>query len=332
MTEPRFVVLMPVLNDWANAASVLAEVDSTFSARGWAGSALIVDDGSSENAAPLDFSPASLQTVEVIRLRRNLGHQRAISVGLCHLERSKTGAHVIVMDGDGQDAPADIPALVEEFERHAGRRVVFAGRTKRPEGSLFKAFYWLYRVLHRLLTGRTIRVGNFSVLPGRAVGAITCSPDAWSHYAAAVYQTRLPVAVVDIARAKRLKGPPKMKFVGLVTHGLAAIAVFGDIVSVRLLIAAAAASLAAGVLVVAAWVAVATEAVEWAAGGVWAAAAALILLTQLNVGALVVGFLIHRGRRAAPVIPRRDFEHFIDRVEHWSGRGITPRSGASASA
>lgn len=42
----------------------------------------------------------------MLRLRRKLGHQRAIAVGLCHVAESVDANTITVMDGDGQDAPA----------------------------------------------------------------------------------------------------------------------------------------------------------------------------------------------------------------------------------
>jgi len=50
---------------------------------------VLVDDGSVERCDPHDFQ-ADFSTVRVIRtlrLRRNLGHQRAIAVGLAHVQQ-----------------------------------------------------------------------------------------------------------------------------------------------------------------------------------------------------------------------------------------------------
>lgn len=312
-----FLVLAPILDDWPSIESVLQGLDDVFEERGWIGSVLLVDDGSSEEPPPLGFEPGALRVVEILRLTRNLGHQRAICVGLCHLERAHPACPVIVMDGDGQDDPRDVPGLVAEYDRKGDGWAVFAGRSKRPEGALFKVFYGLYKVLHRVLTGRTIRVGNFSVLSPRAVGAVTSSPEAWSHYAAAVSQSRVPVAIVDIPRAQRLQGPPKMNFVALVTHGLSAISVFGDIVSVRLLIAAGLATVVGVVLVLGMWLLPVATGAAMPAGAAWLTVAAVVFLTQINIGALVVGFLIHHGRRTASVIPRRHFEHFVSGLRRW---------------
>ena len=67
-----------------------------------------------------------------------------------------------------------------------------AERGRRIEGVKFKMFYMCYRLLHFLLTGRGIRVGNFSVLPIHHLNSIVAYPELWNHYAAAIVDSRLP--------------------------------------------------------------------------------------------------------------------------------------------
>src|SRR3989442_8500804 len=97
----------------------------------------------------------------------------------------------------------------------------------------------MYGVLHRLLTGLRVRVGNFSPLPPEMLSRLVVVSDLWNHYPASVYKARLPVALLPTRRAPRLAGESRMNFVGLVTHGLSAISLFGDRVGVRLLVATA---------------------------------------------------------------------------------------------
>ena len=71
----------------------------------------------------------------MLRLRRNLGHQRAIAIGLTYIQAQMTTAYeaVVVMDGDGEDAPEDVPRLLARLEAEGGRSIVFAERTRRSE-------------------------------------------------------------------------------------------------------------------------------------------------------------------------------------------------------
>ena len=64
-----------------------------------------------------------------------------------------------------EDEPADVPRLLERLRGTDGRTVVFAERTRRSEGLLFRVGYAAYRLFHLLLIGVSVRVGNFSALP-----------------------------------------------------------------------------------------------------------------------------------------------------------------------
>ena len=69
---------------------------------------------------------------------------------------------VLVMDGDGEDPPEAIPALLAQ----AGDRKDFcivAQRRKRTEKISFKLSYMVYKTVFRLVTGKQISFGNFSL-------------------------------------------------------------------------------------------------------------------------------------------------------------------------
>jgi polyisoprenyl-phosphate glycosyltransferase len=61
-------------------------------------------------------------------------------------------------------------------------------------------------------------------------------PSIWSHFAATVLNSRLPLSLVACARGSRYVGEPKTNLVNLVVHGLSAIAVFSEVMLTRLLL------------------------------------------------------------------------------------------------
>src|SRR5262249_39641050 len=111
------IVLIPVFNDWDSRARLLPKLDVVLAGRGVVADVLVLDDGSPrEPDAIVDANPFSaLARVDVLRLRRNLGHQRAIAVGLAYLEDCLGCDTVVIMDGDGEDAPADVPRLLDRL-------------------------------------------------------------------------------------------------------------------------------------------------------------------------------------------------------------------------
>ena len=159
-------VLTPVYNDWAALSALIAALDRELAHRDRAATLVIVDDGSPQDAHGLGpFDAAALTAIEIVHLRRNLGHQRAIAVGLAYLEAGHAPDVVVIMDADGEDRPEDVNRLLDALESEGSLRVVFAERTRRSEGRVFASLYWLYRLVHFLLTGERVRVGNFSAVP-----------------------------------------------------------------------------------------------------------------------------------------------------------------------
>jgi glycosyltransferase involved in cell wall biosynthesis len=233
------VVLMPVYNDWKALSLLLPDLDRALASSELKTRIVLVDDGSTVTT-PGTLGQShfnSIVSIEIVSLRRNLGHQRAIAVGLCYIEANLPQCLVVVMDADGEDDPKDVPRLVRECVAHRDEKIVFAARTRRSEGWLFTLCYHLYRLIHFLLTGIRVRVGNFSVIPPQALKRLVVVSELWNHYAAAVHKAKLPLVLIPTERGERLEGPSRMSMVSLVVHGLSAMAVFGDLIGVRLLLA-----------------------------------------------------------------------------------------------
>jgi polyisoprenyl-phosphate glycosyltransferase len=206
-SETEFALLFPVLDDWESLRIVLKRVDAELTSAGLAAYVLCVDDGSSV-PPPDDLLPPSstaLRGVEIVSLKGNFGHQRAIAVGLSHAATRHAFAAVIVMDADGEDLPSDVPRLVAEF-RQRGDRVVFAQRTRRSEGVAFTAGYHTYRLFHRVLTGIPVQVGNFCLIPDSLLQRLVVTSDLWNHCAAAIVHARLPATMVPTRRGDRVAG------------------------------------------------------------------------------------------------------------------------------
>jgi len=279
---------------------------------------LIINDGSSEALpAPLiSWRPESLHAVDVLELYGNLGHQRALCCGLVQVYQEDATDAVLIMDADGEDAPSDVPALLDCYFAENQRMLVFASRARRTEGLVFKFFYQTYRTLHRMFVGFDIRIGNFSVIPFGAVASLVRSRHLWNHYAAAAVKSRFPLTAIPIAKAKRIQGQSKMNFVSLLIHGLSALAVNTDNIAARSVVMA---SMALGLGILALAVVVFLRLGTSLAIAGWATSAAgLILLTLLQV--VIIALLFSMGvlntRAVAEVIPLRDCPYFMERVKH----------------
>lgn len=308
------VVLMPLRDDWASAAELIRRLDRTIASYPCTVDVLLVDDGSVQVCNPEEFESrfAVVRTIQVLRLRRNLGHQRAIAIGLVHVAQSVTCDAVLVMDGDGEDTPEGALQLVRAFADVNHRtQAIFAERSRRTESLVFRTFYQVYKILHRVFTGISVRVGNFSILPSAYLSTLVVMSELWNHYAAAFFRSALPFTTIPIPRGYRITGNSRMNFVSLAAHGMSAISVFGDVVGVRLLIASMAGSLmaAAGIVTVTMLRFFTNKAIPgWAT---YASGTLAIILIQFITIAISFTFTMLSNRINLSFVPLRDYELFV---------------------
>ena len=230
----RLTVVMPVYNDWESATRLIRDLGVALAAAGFRIDVVAIDDCSTE-PPPATLEPIpGIDRIECVQLAANLGHQRAIAVGLMAIAPERDLDLVAVMDSDGEDRPDELRKLARTATGLAGKAIV-AQRAKRSESLTFKGFYWIYTRIFRLLTGHRINFGNFSVLQASQVRRVIGNPHIWNNFPAAVLHSRIPVEYLPTTRGTRYAGQSRMNFVGLVAHGLGAISVLSEAVFVRIL-------------------------------------------------------------------------------------------------
>ena len=108
--SPAVSVIVPVYNEEENIPILQAELRAAL--RGIDHELIFVDDGSADRTAQrIEAAP----NLRMIRFERNAGQSAAIYAGL----QAARGAILVLIDGDLQNDPADIPKLVGEIARGA---------------------------------------------------------------------------------------------------------------------------------------------------------------------------------------------------------------------
>ncbi|OMP31166.1 glycosyltransferase [Mangrovimonas sp. DI 80] len=234
---PKVTIVAPVFNDWESVKFLLAELSHLYSLNSLNIIRLIlVNDGSTEECDNKELK--SLFPISIIELNTNMGHQRSISIGLSYCNDHSEGENfIIVMDSDGEDRPIDIENLLVEANLHHNT-IIFAKRQKRTEAMWFKGFYKLYKYGFKILTSHHLDFGNFSCIPSKLVPKVVSIPEIWNHYSGGMLKSRIPHKAVGTDRGERYAGTSKMNFHNLVLHGMSAISIYLDVMSVRLLIGA----------------------------------------------------------------------------------------------
>lgn len=283
------VIVTPVYEDVEASSKLFDELGSHF---GKSVFIVAVDDGSVRQPLPLtNLTDANVSGV-VLRLRRNVGHQRAIAVGLGFAaEHMHPSQAVVVMDSDGEDVPATIPALLDALQ-DLECDVVVSQRKSRVETLKFKTFYAVYKSFFRLMTGRSISFGNFMALKYHSVQRLAVMQEFPIHVAGAVLASKLRIKPTSIDRGPRYAGQSKMNFIGLALHGFKALMIFAEDVLVRVGIACA---VIAGFSFIGVSLAVVLKLVGLSTPGWFSIALGILVLIFLQTGALALMTLMLTG-------------------------------------
>jgi dolichol-phosphate mannosyltransferase len=219
-SPPELSVVVPLYNEQDNLAELHRRLDAALAGLGAACEILYVDDGS-RDATPqrLDAIQEADPRVVVLRLSRNFGHQAGVTAGLDHAR----GRAVVVMDGDLQDPPEVLPQFVAKWRE--GYDVVYAVRTRRKEGLLKRAGYFVFYRLLRAISDLDIPLdsGDFCLMDRKVVDALNRLPERRRFVRG--LRTYVGFRQVGLAyeRDARAAGAPKYTFralAGLAVDGL----------------------------------------------------------------------------------------------------------------
>jgi dolichol-phosphate mannosyltransferase len=125
--SPLISVVVPVKNEVANIAPLIAEIRIALA--GVAHEIVYVDDGSDDGTA--DALREAAEAAPLVRRRHQLscGQSAAIVTGV----RAAQGEWIATLDGDGQNDPADIPALWARAQGEPGLILLAGHRTRRRD-------------------------------------------------------------------------------------------------------------------------------------------------------------------------------------------------------
>lgn len=125
-------VVLPVCNERDNLAPLLTEVRAALGARRF--EVIAVDDASTDGSLDELVRLRSHEpALRIVALERRSGQSAAIAAGW----DAARGEVVVMLDADGQNDPADIPALLDRLEAETGPAAAVGYRVRRRD-SLWK--------------------------------------------------------------------------------------------------------------------------------------------------------------------------------------------------
>ncbi|RAG84627.1 glycosyltransferase [Streptacidiphilus pinicola] len=205
---PLLSVVIPIYNEQDALPLTAARLRPILDGIGGSYEVVGVDDGSGDDTAQvLDRLQLEWPELRVVRLRRNSGHQAALTAGL----HRALGQYVVSIDADLQDPPEKIVDMLA-LARDEGFDIVQGVRDDRSSDTFFKrstaAGY--YSVMRRLV-GREIpkHAGDYRLLSRAAVDALKSLPETQPVYRLLVPWLGFRSTSVTFQREERVAGTTK---------------------------------------------------------------------------------------------------------------------------
>lgn len=207
-SAPTLSVVIPMYNEEAVLPLLVERLRPALDSLGDSYEIVAVDDGSTDDTAALvHMMRAAWPQMRLIRLRRNSGHQAALTAGL---HRSR-GAYVVSIDADLQDPPEAIERMLR-LAQEQKLDIVYGVRSDRRTDSTFKRFTaGIYYRLMRRIVGKKVPsgAGDFRLLSRTMVEALRDLPERTPVYRLLVPWLGFPSGEVAYVREKRAAGTSK---------------------------------------------------------------------------------------------------------------------------
>ena len=225
------IVLIPVYEDYESIQFLLKKISELKSNY----YLVLVDDGSVKNPLTINLLEDKQLEGEILKLSINLGNQQAVHEGIKYIANLNKDLPLVIMDGDGEDNPNFIQILLAKLKKEEAD-ICVALRGSRHESNIFKILYKIYKILFRILTGVSLKFGNFIAIDPKCISKVAAIKSSKVHLAATILHSKFKLTHLVLSRDKRLAGKSKMNLDNLIIHGMFALSIFSDKIYIRLII------------------------------------------------------------------------------------------------
>jgi glycosyltransferase involved in cell wall biosynthesis len=198
-------VVIPVLNEQQLIGELVKQVKINVEKITPNYEIILVDDGSIDGTWNEISKVANSESrIKGIKLSRNFGQHYAITAGINYSDSE----WVVVMDGDMQDKPENIPKLFEKIQE--GFDIVFVSRRNRNEKILYKLLQKVFYKILKTLSGIEFdsAQANFSIINRKVVEAFNKFPEHGIFYGSTIRWLGFSRTHISADQGTRLLGKP----------------------------------------------------------------------------------------------------------------------------
>ena len=218
MTPVVISIIVPIYNEELLVERLDAEIHRVMNAQEESWEVIYVNDGSEDQSLNLlrGIRDADPETVVVVDLSRNWGHQQAIAAGLSIAK----GDAVVLMDGDFQDPPILIPQMIAAWRQ--GAEVVIGRRISRGERGVRRFLFPLFYRILGFVSDYPIPLsaGIFGLMDRKVCNALTNLQETNRFLPGLRSWVGFRTAFVDYDRPDRALGKPKQTLFHLLKYAV----------------------------------------------------------------------------------------------------------------
>ena len=221
---PEFSVVIPIYNEEETIPELYRRLTAVMENLGTY-EIILVDDGSKDGSwKMIEELHEKDKRVKGISFSRNFGHHIAILAGI---EQCK-GHLTVLMDGDLQDQPEEIPKLIEKARE--GYDLVQGTSQKRHSNPLRNLFSKMFREIFIKIStvDPKTRIGLFKCLKRPVIDAVMKLPERTIFFGGMLSYVGYSTAYVSVRRGKRYAGKTKYNFLKRFSLAMNAITSFSE--------------------------------------------------------------------------------------------------------
>jgi|TARA_B110000971_G_C20028064_1_gene509890 hypothetical protein len=225
-------IIIPTYNDSRSLNKLLYIINKNINKRKDKFRVIVVNDCSSEKITLKIKNFNNIKSIKILNLKKNVGSQKAIYIGLKYIEKYKYKSTISILDSDGEDNPYKLKKLIESAFKEKG--VIFvANRSKRLENIFLKILNKLRLLITFILTGKDANFGNFSSFSSINLKNIFSNTNLWLAYSGGILKNCKKIRLINIEKKKRYYGYSKVNLKFLLDHSIKIICIFRKEIFVR---------------------------------------------------------------------------------------------------
>ena len=196
-------IIIPTYNDSRSLNKLLYIINKNINKRKDKFRVIVVNDCSSEKITLKIKNFNNIKSIKILNLKKNVGSQKAIYIGLKYIEKYKYKSTISILDSDGEDNPYKLKKLIESAFKEKG--VIFvANRSKRLENIFLKILNKLRLLITFILTGKDANFGNFSSFSSINLKNIFSNTNLWLAYSGGILKNCKKIRLINIEKKKKI--------------------------------------------------------------------------------------------------------------------------------